>query len=354
MQPRPQKDLDLTDVRRRVGELLTAEADDRGRHVVVLAVDGIPHQLATEAWPRARTERLSSVFPPTSSAAWLSSLTGLSVADHGVPGVVFDAAGDGRLIDVFDYSGELCPTPLPNAFSDARDVGYAAVAIPGDMKALDCSWREVLLAHADICDTPAFFAVEGTPAPPQVLVDRVRSAVAAAIAAHGADRPCFVWCFVDVDHRVHRVGYDDHVTQFVAALDDIATNLAEQGCIVVAYADHGLVPTRTDPQVASYFADVTDSFGLRVGGAGRTRWIYGEPYDGTTQPAVLRDLPDGIRVLPADALFSPGSAARKRVGDILLIAEADDFITSEGYCFDHGSCLQAEMDVPFSVWSSTP
>src|SRR5690349_20450058 len=74
------------------------------RSVVVFAVDGITNDFALRCWPNAAVSRMHSVFPSTSSSAWLTSLTGLGVASHGVPGVVFKSPG-GELINVFQYRG---------------------------------------------------------------------------------------------------------------------------------------------------------------------------------------------------------------------------------------------------------
>src|SRR5207245_312786 len=83
-------------------------ANDR-RDVIVLAVDGIPYELARTVWRRAHITRARSVFPTTSSTAWLTSLTGESVDAHGIPGVVFEV--DGALVDVYSYTGSLGDAP---------------------------------------------------------------------------------------------------------------------------------------------------------------------------------------------------------------------------------------------------
>src|SRR5438270_1323937 len=105
------------------------------RDVVVLAVDGIPYDMAAEAWPEARIERLRAVFPTTSSAGWLSSLSGLDVDAHGVPGVVFRVEDGAAPIGVFDFHGELGSAANENVFSDAEALGYAPLAIGGDLAA---------------------------------------------------------------------------------------------------------------------------------------------------------------------------------------------------------------------------
>ena len=70
--------LSITTFRDRVRALLQSErARGAPRHIVILAIDGIPYELVASEWPNARMDELHSVFPVTSSmTAWLSSLTG--------------------------------------------------------------------------------------------------------------------------------------------------------------------------------------------------------------------------------------------------------------------------------------
>jgi arylsulfatase A-like enzyme len=156
---------------------------------------------------------------------------------------------------------------------------------------------------------------------------------------------------VDVDRYIHRRGYDDFVIELVARAGQIAEELAERGTLVVAHADHGLVPTRTEPAVEQLFGEL-EARGCALGGAGRTRWIY--PTE-TVRAVELRrlveaDVPSEIRVQAADELFAPRSLARRRVGDVVLVAEGEGFVTSPGYRFDHGSLQPAEVEVPCAVW----
>jgi hypothetical protein len=111
------------------------------------------------------------------------------------------------------------------------------------------------------------------------------------------------------------------------------------------------VPTRQVPAIADAIERVTAAHACAMGGAGRTRWLYTAP---GTEPRVwddlARHLPASVRLYHADALFAPGSLARRRVGSIVLVAEGEDFLAADGYRFEHGSLTERELDVPFAEW----
>lgn len=346
----------LTEFRARVRAVLAEEAETaRPRHVVILAVDGIPYARAHRAWTHARIERMRSVFPTTSATAWLSSLSGMSVAAHGVPGARFRLPEHGdALIDVFTYQGPLATPATENIFSDAAARGYLPLSMLGDLVDLDCSWRDVLLRHSRPLAGPRFYTGDGEGSPdrdPETLCRQLRAAVLEILAAHAAGPPCLLWCFLDVDRHVHRHGYDRHVERLLAALDHAACELTRANAVVLAHSDHGLARTRQDPRLERLLAGLAAASPLALGGAGRCRWIYARPGTAAGLLAELaRQLPPRIRLADADALFPRGSLARARVGDVVLIAEGEDFLASPGYRFEHGSMTAAEVDVPLAEW----
>lgn len=307
-------------------------ASARG-HVIVLGVDGIPYELACRVWPRAQIARARSVFPTTSATAWTTSLTGASVDEHGIPGVVF-TVGD-QLVNVYSYRGPLGDAPPEDLFSDATRAGYTPVAILGDLENTHCTWRDQLVQRASLVRGHPFFD-RGDPA-------GLAAAVEAALAAH--EGRCLVWCFVDADRHIHHHGYDEAMLDFLAGIDALASEWAARGAVVVAHSDHGLVSTRHDPRVADAIARV----GCPVGGAGRTRWLYADD-EGRARDLLARHLPASVSVHHADEFFAPGSLARRRVGPIVLIARGEDFLADDGYQFEHGSLTATELDVPVAEW----
>ncbi|MEV5873809.1 alkaline phosphatase family protein [Streptomyces sp. NPDC052101] len=330
-------------------------AEHPARHVVVLALDGVNLEVARACWPSADLRLMRSVSPTTSSACWLSSLTGLAVTDHAVPGVVFRApSGHPRLVTFLDYDGADLTPATDTVFSDAARHGRTPLAVLGDMEHYGSAWRDALLRHAHPVAGHSFYTLDGTyrPRPPAEVAARVRTAVEETLARHGTRQPCLLWCYVEVDQHVHRHGYDGHTAEVLTALGEFAEALAARDVVVVAHADHGLVPTVHDPALAGLLDDMGQRHGFTMGGAGRMRWLYPERRAGGAEvTARLREaLPSDVRVLPADRVFAPGSAARARVGDILLVAEGERFLTDPAYRYDHGSFAPEETDTPFALW----
>jgi hypothetical protein len=341
----------ITTFRSRVRCLLEREAaSGHRRHIVILALDGIPYDLAATTWSKAKVTRMQSIFPTTSSTAWLSSLTGTDVAHHGVPGVVFrlpDRYGD--LVNVFSHRGPLnCPS-TGNIFRDAIELGYRPLTVLGDLEPFECSWRDVLLQDSERVEGYRFYTAS-EPFSPSALGHVLRDAISECLTTRSLE-PRLVWCFVDCDQRIHYEGYDSKLVRFLECTESIAGELVERDTVVVAHSDHGLAPTCHDEGIASLIQQTEVGHGCSMGGAGRTRWLYTRP--GVRDEIVdelRRDLPASVRVCLADHYFPTKSLARSRVGEILLIAEDERFITSSGYRFDHGTLTSAETIVPFAEW----
>jgi predicted AlkP superfamily pyrophosphatase or phosphodiesterase len=322
--------------------------------VVVLAVDGIGCEVARRAWRGAGIEEMSSVFPTTSSSSWLSSITGMSVDLHGVPGVVFTTPDGGdRPVNVFDYRGPLFEAPFESVFSDAASLGCSVVSITGDLDDFDCEWKARLLEHSRNISGPRIYSAESADAlpAPGVLCERVRRSIDEALSSAPRGAPSLIWCFMDVDLHVHRHGYDEHAMEFLAGLDRLASELAERRCVVIAHSDHGLTPTENDPWLETFLDGVARRHGCAVGGAGRCRWLYAQAgRDDAVREALADGLPADVRLVDADDLFAAGSLARRRVGSSVLIATGRHFVTAADYTHDHGSLTPPEVAVPFAQW----
>lgn len=337
----------VTSFRDRVRQVLQEEVAGEARDIIILAIDGIPLDLGRRLWTSAAITPMSSVVPTTSVSSWLSSLTSLTVDRHGVPGVVIRLKQAG-IVNVLEYKGALDVPMTGNIFSDADRLGYLPVAVQGDWEPYECSWREALLAHARCVSGHLFYA--GRAAPPEEIGKSIVAAIEPLRSAVG-ERPRLIWCFIDADQAVHHDGYSPDVCALLELVDSIASRWVLEGAVVIAHSDHGLTPTRHSPELQDLIDSVTMRFDCTLGGAGRMRWVYVPPESVDDAMRTLRDeLPPSIAVLPSDRLFSPGSLARERVGDILLVAMDRDFITFGGQSFEHGSMLKEELLVPLARW----
>lgn len=334
-----------------VRDILRSQPEHDRRDVVVLALDGVTHELAARCWPGAEPLRMRSVFPTTSSSAWLSALTGMDVAQHGVPGVVFRGEGRG-LINVYEHQQALGIPAEGTVFTDAQAAGYLPLALTGDFAGVSCGWLDALLQGARRVQGHRFYAQQAWPAP-QAMAAAVEAAVRAALGARGT-RPVFVWCFIEVDRMIHQQGYSDEVIEAVAAMGQLARRLAEQGMAVVAHSDHGLVRTRHNEGIEACLNGLSARFGVELGGAGRTRWVYAPA---SSQDRIRdwleRELGSCVRICPANEVFGSFGLARARVGELVLIAQGEQFVTFDGHAFDHGSALEDEVHVPLAVWDGS-
>lgn len=319
--------------------------------MVVFALDGVGRDLARRAWRAADVSTMDSVFPTISSAAWLSSLTGRPVAEHGIPGVVFTV--DGPPVNIYGHHGPLAAGASDNVFSDAAEHGYRPVAVLCDLVNYPCSWRDLLLTHAEIVEGTPLFTRPGPYTPPPL--DRIEADVRAAVAAGlAAGDNCLVWCFVEIDTHIHHHGDDEYAVDALRVIERIALDLVADGHVVAAHSDHGHTPTTHDAELAALLDGLAAEYGFAMGGAGRTRWLY--PAPGTTNELAARlrtELPPDIGVEFADDVFPPGSPARARVGELFLVAAGDRFLVPDGYRYEHGSRTPEEIEVPFAVWGGT-
>ncbi|MFJ9556050.1 alkaline phosphatase family protein [Nocardiopsis sp. NPDC101807] len=322
------------------------------RSVVVFGIDGLAHRVAADHWNLARNDVMESVFPTTSSAGWLSALTGREVDDHGVPGFLFRRPGSGTGLTTFlEHDGPDLTPASDTVFTDARSLGYLPKAVLGDLSAYPGPWRDALTRDAEPCPGHRIYTAGGPSyqaPPPERVGALLRESVLTALEP---SRPSLVWCFVELDQHVHRHGYDAHVSQVLAGLQDLAVELVERGAVVLAHSDHGLVPTRHDPVLERFLTRALHAHGASMGGAGRVRWLYVDP--ARRDPLLThleRGLPSSIDVTGSDTYFAPGSLARSRVGDICLIAGGEPFLTSHDYTHDHGSLHPDERRTPLSLW----
>ncbi|WP_042872559.1 alkaline phosphatase family protein [Dickeya poaceiphila] len=319
----------------------------RNRHQIIFALDGIPGKLADAIWHIPTIERWQAVFPTTSTTCWLSSLTGLSVSEHGIPGVVFqDKCVQETLINICQYQGDKLAIPGESIFHDARRSGYLPQAIMGDLLPIEGAWTRALLQGAEFTDPTAFFTLT-PPLNPKAQLETVETAVERALARSAT--PCLIWVFIDVDHYIHTHGYDSLVTTFLQGIDELAQHLTHQGYDVIAHSDHGLVPVVHDEEMARLIAVLCDQFGATMGGAGLTRWFYvAKENIPAFQNALITAFSDVADIVPGTELAEVGH----RAGDLFLIARGERFIAPIGWCYEHGSRQADELDVFYAVWEA--
>jgi Type I phosphodiesterase / nucleotide pyrophosphatase len=340
---------------------VVAEARRSTGTVVVLALDGINDSAARAAWSQAQVETLTSTFPTTSVTVWLTAATGLEPAEHGVLGVVYYLPEAGTCFHVFLDRGlepvELPPrrmTDAPTFFERARDEGVRCLANPGELASWPSAWTDAILRGAERVASPTdWTALRHDP------VGAAEAAVRETEAALGPG-PRVVWTFVNFDDYLHRRGYDDAVLEALARLERAAAEWAAAGHAVVAYADHGLVESRSDDEARRAWTDVTGPELCRCapGGAGRVRWAYplggkeDELAEAVTAILAGRGIVTRREELIAMGLLGDTELVAARVGEVVALATGRSSPLSDADApFDHGSWEREEMLVPLAIWS---
>jgi Type I phosphodiesterase / nucleotide pyrophosphatase len=374
----------------RIEPYLAAAGRGAARGAVVLALDGLACHVAVQALAHASVTPLRSTFPSTSTTAWMTSVTGVEAADHGVVGAVYRSPGSDRVTDLLSgrsrgYAGrprpagpETGPGPqqplllaVPTVFDRARELGVRAVAVGRELAGLTGPWREALLHGAVLYPGPASSdpasihptSIHPASIHPAAVVERTVRDVDAVLDpprdAPGADTPVLVWAHVNLDDHIHRAGYDAALLHALRTLDEAADRWAEAGWGVLGHADHGLVPVRPRPDLAQLWErfDRPERCQAPGGGAGRVRWLY-------PLPGLERRLADDLRaafdghavVLSPDELAEQGlmtvsPAVRERIGQVVAIAASPQFpVPDLALTHEHGAATQDEVLVPFAVW----
>jgi hypothetical protein len=333
-----------------IAQLLLAFDGD----LVVLALDGVGWEVAATVFSPDLLIPLTSVFPSTSISAWLTALTGRSVAEHRVPGVCFRAVGAQVLYDCFAEGNLRGPPtgaePPPPVFAELARRGVRCSVNLGEVATWPSYWRDLLSHGARVLPARADW---------DRLRDDPRGMADAAIAELDRAIPALVWSWINADDHVHAHGYTPELLEALRRLGGFAERLASRGFTVLAFSDHGLVPSSCPAYVRDGWAAITgpELCVLPPGGAGRVRWCY-------PRPGRAAEVADRLSALLGDSalIMDPGQlddagllavdeSLAWAIGDLICIALDAPFpVPDPGAAFEHGSITTGEMIVPLAVW----
>lgn len=340
-------------------DCLARDVWNTAHDIVVVGVDGLRADVAVQEMHPTSAWTADTVFPTNSFPGWLSALTGADVATHGVPGVLFRRPATGEPVNLLQTENDGSALPFPGAarfgagtvFTDAADRGEAPFAVLNDLVAWHNSVTARMLRGATL--VPGTMHLRGAPGlTPRAARADLRAQVA-AVRVRARPRRCFAWVFVELDHWIHRTGYDAVIREWLAELQRLAEDLVSDGCVVVLHSDHGLVPTTHRPDLRAALEEVASRSGGYLGGAGRTCWVTTSPEAHDDVKAELREvLGDVAEVTSRDAVFPRGTAGWAAVGDIVVVASGKDFPTPTTDPFEHGSRTHGEIRVPVLLWES--
>lgn len=336
----------------------------RDRRLVVIGVDGLGYEPASRALRPDVLTALTSEFPTTTSACFLTSVTGRPAHEHGVIGVRYLHPDGRRTVNCLDASldeptSEVPPRPtrtpdLPTVFDVLAARGVPVTVLPNELGRLAAALRGRIFRGAEI---GAGVGRTGLPSTedPRLAVAAFGDQLDAAITATPTG---LVWAYLDLDTRVHRHGTDTAVAAATRSIEVLARRLADAGTAVLLFSDHGLAANRPSAATRTIwrYADDPRRCRLPAGGAGRVRWLY--PHAGRADGLAgwLADrLPDAVVTSPERlatwGLLAAGSIGQRRLGEIVLLARGPDFPAPDPTAaYEHGSTTAAELPVPMAIW----
>ncbi len=351
-----------------VAPFVVRSLSESQRGIVILALDGLPYAPAEHAFRSAAVQAARSTFPSTSVTAWLTSVTGTDVAEHGAVGMALRVPGTDRVASLVtgDADGwdDRVPAPAglvrsqPTIFDAARAAGADALLWAPDLEPLAGPWIQALSRGADFL--PSGYADDLT-ADPVEAVRRTIAAVDRTLTA--AHRPTLLWAYVNLDDHLHAYGADDAIAESLRLLDSAAQRWARAGWRIVAHSDHGQARVDPRPDLQEAWARLATPKYCRApaGGAGRVRWLYPHPDRADQVAAELADaLGEQADVVAFDDLAGRGlmtanAALRERVGEVVAIAAGAGFpVFRASDAYDHGSTTPEEATVAFAVWPPGP
>lgn len=338
--------------------------------VILLAVDGIGWPHVEGIFQPSLLVPLTSTFPSTSVAAWLTSVTGRTVAEHGVPGVVYRQGNDllfnclsdravGRSSDwtADDGAAEVTVGGGPTLFETLAVTGRSSVALPGDLANSPGRWADSVLRGARLHPSAAnWTALRHRPAEAvAAVVAEIDGLIGAGIAGREAQ---LLWAFVHIDPYIHQHGYDASVLAALRSVQAAATRWAGRGFTVIVHGDHGLTRNRPAPASPAW-REVNGPRWCRLppGGAGRVLWWYPRPGCDDELLAHVRAAIDGSGFAgPATALedfglLTGGSTRHTGIGEVVAFALDESFPAFDTTSrYEHGSVTAEEMLTPIAVW----
>jgi hypothetical protein len=345
------------------------------KSIVLVGLDSIKYSFAEQIFRPDHMVCMTSVFPSTSIRVWPSALTGYSPETFGSVGPVFYAKEIDALYNALDDSyriqGPFVVDPQvtgkhpigskDNLFSDLNVLGFQTVCINGFYAHKQSRWSQAMQENAGRYVTSKYDWRKITMQPDQIVAS-IREDVSEALTSRNKGLNALVWTLSDIDCYVHEHGYSDNLKTALGELDSFFRDLASDGHLVIAFADHGQVP-----QVISTFTEGWDKIHSDEncrrpsGGAGRVRWSYPragreqalkgeiEGLLGDTAAVIWRDDLEKLGIL------SLGENLKSQIGEIVVLGLTEDFplaLHGDGFIFEHGSVSKDEMIVPLMIYKA--
>ncbi len=337
------------------------------RTVVLLVIDGLGHEfLAREPLCRCMHAHLrggiTSVFPPTTTTAITTFLTGAAPQQHGLTGWFTRFAEAGGVVTTLRLTPRDNDTPLSEGGFDVNRL-FAASPLFTRLAA-----RCFVVTPRHIADSP-FNRIHSAGA--EIRSYRTLAQLfgsVAEIVRTGRTRQYVYAYWPELDHIGHERGIESrraraHLLELDVALERFLGAARGSDTTVIVTGDHGMVDC--GPRRCVNLEDhprLAETLAMPLCGDSRTAYCYVHPpyRDGFVE-RVREELADAAVTVPSDDLLresyfglgEPHPALAERIGDFALLMSdrrsIKDWLPGERryvHIGAHGGLSSAELFVP--------
>lgn len=325
--------------------------------IFTFALDGINYDVAKCFLDPSEIICLKSSIPSTSATSWLSSIIGVEPKYHHIPGYAFRSKTDNNL-SLF-YNRTLRPK-YKTLFEDMMQMfDIKTMSDFGDFKNIQGPWFNYISRGSDVSFDLDIYNNQKYDNLLQKLNSKqefsyhddlfllLKTKIERKInkfLEQNTHRALFL--LIDLDIHIHRFGYDFHIGEALKFFNSIFRQLQTDNHYVIAYSDHGLTKTYNCSKTQEIIQHYTSNK-VHVGGAGRMRWVYSDNQD------LFLDLKEALEpnnfVVLKQKVFH--KSIQDLIGDIVIIAKSEAFISDTNYTYDHGGLSLKETLIPFCTYN---
>lgn len=347
--------------------------DDRlraAKRIVLLVVDGFGAE-ALQAISRDGLfanhlhSTMTSVYPPTTSSAITTIMTGLAPQQHGLTGWFMNFREIGAVTAVLPFTPRYGRSPLTES---GVDIG-ALIDCPSFFDSLPCP-TAALLPQA-ICDSDFSQLLGGSAQRQSYSSLDDFSTQLGQICSDDSDVGFAYAYWSEFDRLSHIHGPSsetvaNHVAELEASLTRVFEQCANSGTTIVMTADHGFIDSAPSEKIEiESHRELADTLSAPLCGEPRSAYCYVRP-DRAAQfeEYVQRELAEFALAVPSRQLidegwFGLGQAHKElaaRVGDYTLQMRGtytigDRLVSERGFAMQgvHGGTAAAEMIIPLVI-----
>ncbi|MDD2565599.1 MAG: alkaline phosphatase family protein [Candidatus Gracilibacteria bacterium] len=341
------------------------------KQIFIFAIDSISFKYFSEELidilpEKSQKSVLTSVFPSTTSCAWISIMSGLSTSQHGIVGVSF-------FHELYNKSfiwlnDEICSTDLKKIPIPSRD-GLFRTDFDNIFQKV--SGKHTYYGRHGMGKKGGYTIIhekltKGTKhSLPNISAENyldlkmIFEGFKKYISDESIlDKSGLHWLYLDLDFYIHKYGYtkelkEDFFIPFFKLLNSIKNDDNE----IIFCSDHGQIQQGKVDENIFERSKGNNDLKIMTSGAGRSLFFY--PKDGK-EKRVLKWVKELVKdtgwVFDKNkwielGLIDANEKDNERIGEIIAIAKGDGFpSTGPSSLFEHGGISEEEMFVPFVLF----